>query len=130
MLILRAHHIFCIQGYIGKGYSKDFVKNMDKVVNSLNPDALVKIVTEADDLCSKCPHMLKDHHCDSQAKISFLDASSLKTLTIKPNYIYKYRDLLDALNKNLTFKNFRETCAVCSWFSCGYCKNGLFKNKT
>ena len=127
MLILRAHHLFCIQGYTGKGYSRNFVKSMDKVVNSLTPTALVKITEGADDICRECPHLLKDHLCNRENKVSLLDTSALETLKIKANSIYEYKKLLEALKNNATLKHFRETCATCSWFSYGYCERGIFK---
>ncbi|MDD7224175.1 MAG: DUF1284 domain-containing protein, partial [Lachnospiraceae bacterium] len=33
MITLRPHHLLCTQGYSGKGYSDDFVENMDKIVD-------------------------------------------------------------------------------------------------
>lgn len=28
MFKIRPHHLMCMQAYIGKGYSKDFIENM------------------------------------------------------------------------------------------------------
>ena len=54
---LRPHHLLCTQGYSGKGYSENFVKNMDKVVSRLRTDknAQVQIVFDTDCLCQECP---------------------------------------------------------------------------
>ena len=59
MIKLRPHHLLCTQGYSGKGYSDDFVENMDKIVDYLrnNEDAKIMLKFGDDDLCSRCPNI-------------------------------------------------------------------------
>ena len=54
---LRPHHLLCTQTYSGKGYSSDFVENMDIITSRLRlaPETIVEIVTTTDDICAKCP---------------------------------------------------------------------------
>ena len=61
MLKLRPHHINCIYFYRGLGYSNEFVKNMDKIVNELksNDDIKIKFVKSCDDICECCPNKLQ-----------------------------------------------------------------------
>lgn len=126
MLTLRAHHLICIQGYLGKGYSKAFVKNMDKVVGSLKDTTLIKVISKVDDICIACPHVLENDCCESEDKVSFFDTSVLEALKIKVNNVYSYGTLLDTIRKNLTLKNFKEICVTCTWFPYGYCEKGCF----
>lgn len=51
---LRPHHLLCTQGYSGKGYSEDFVENMDIVVEDIN--YIKENITEEimDDICGSC----------------------------------------------------------------------------
>ncbi len=34
-MILRPHHLLCTQSYEGRGYSAEFIKNMDKNIEIL-----------------------------------------------------------------------------------------------
>ena len=65
---LRPHHLLCTQGYSGKGYSPEFVKNMDAVVRRLRTEQKtpIELVFSTDDLCSCCPDMLA---CDITPEI-------------------------------------------------------------
>ena len=38
---LRGHNLLCIQGFVGKGYSPEFVDNMTRAVQSLDDAAEV-----------------------------------------------------------------------------------------
>ena len=50
---LRGHNLLCIQGFVGKGYSPEFVANMTRVVDSLGRNARIEVVAEPDDLSAK-----------------------------------------------------------------------------
>ena len=58
MLDIRLHHLLCMQAYIGKEYSEEFVENMNFVVNNLKTDKTqtIKIVDTTNDICLKCPN--------------------------------------------------------------------------
>ncbi|WPC43490.1 DUF1284 domain-containing protein [Clostridium sp. JS66] len=128
MLVLRAHHLLCIQGYEGNGYSFEFTKNMDRVVNNLSDNMYVKIVMMVDDICVKCPHKLKDDTCKSQEKVFELDFKVLNELNLIVNRTYLYKDILNSIRENLSYEKFQEICGSCQWFSYGYCKNRMFGN--
>lgn len=55
---IRAHHLLCIPGFQGYGYSSDFIIHMEKIISFLksNPNADLQIVDNTDELCSRCPH--------------------------------------------------------------------------
>ena len=54
---LRGHNLLCIQGFVGKGYSPEFVANMTRVVEALGDAAPVTVIDAPDDLCTACPHL-------------------------------------------------------------------------
>ena len=62
---IRAHHLFCMTLYEGKGYSRAFVSNMDRITEKIRSGEAVslQILAEADCLCRSCPHLAKDHVC-------------------------------------------------------------------
>ena len=75
MIRLRPHHLLCIRGFRGKGYSEAFVRNMREVIGRLNEDAgqTVEMVSGADDICRCCPHLTDEGICDQNEKVSAYD---------------------------------------------------------
>ncbi|SHK53242.1 DUF1284 domain-containing protein [Tepidibacter formicigenes] len=128
-LILRAHHLLCIQGYQGKGYSNEFINNMNKIVNILknNLDTKIKIISKTDFICSKCPSNIGNGLCKSETKVHSLDSKTLEILDLKKNQIYVYKEILSIIKKNLTLEKFQYICKNCEWFKYGYCEKGLFE---
>ncbi|KEH91366.1 hypothetical protein Z965_00555 [Clostridium novyi A str. BKT29909] len=129
MLNLRAHHLFCIQGYLGNGYSEKFIKNMDKIVEKLkaNPSIILKVINKVDDVCRCCPNKLENNLCESEKKVDNLDLKVLEFLKIEPNREYVYEELVKYIKENLTYDVFYDICKNCGWFNMGYCKSQLFK---
>src|SRR5574344_2151191 len=80
MITLRPHHLLCTQGYSGKGYSDDFVENMDKIVDYLrnNEDAKIMLKFGDDDLCSRCPNMDDKKLCRTEEKVRRFDEKTVK----------------------------------------------------
>ena len=128
MLILRAHHLLCIQGYKGNGYSLSFTDNMDKVVNELKEDTCVRVITKMDDICVACPHNLKNGFCESQEKVISFDYKVLAQLKLIEGKTYLYKDILNNIKENLTFEMVLKICGSCDWFRYGYCFSELQKN--
>ena len=58
-VVLRVHHLLCLHGFRGFGYSPEFVSNMQLVRDGLasSPDVEVEVTTSPDDICSACPHL-------------------------------------------------------------------------
>jgi hypothetical protein len=56
---LRAHHLMCVTTYQGKGYSPDFVANMNRVWHALRSGQYpqVEVHAVADPLCQACPNL-------------------------------------------------------------------------
>ena len=128
MLVLRAHHLLCIQGYVGNGYDDEFIKNMDRIVYLLNANPYIKIVSKADVICSSCPNNTIRNLCENEHKVKNLDNEVLKILTISIDNIFRYNSLLKILKENLNHENFTRICSSCEWFSYGYCEKGLFRD--
>ncbi len=129
MLNLRAHHLFCIQGYLGNGYSEKFTENMDEIVDKLkdNPSITLKAINKVDDICKCCPNKLENNLCESEEKVNNLDLKVLKFLKIEPNREYVYEELVKYIKENLTYDTFYDICKNCGWFTMGYCKSQLFR---
>ena len=83
MITMRPHHLLCTQGYSGKGYSDNFVRNMTEIVTVLrsDPNAMVNIRFTTDDLCRCCPAKLTDGVCKDDDKVLRYDAGGSVSLT-------------------------------------------------
>lgn len=116
-IYLRPHHLMCIQSYVGKGYSEEFVKNMDIVVGSLreNGDQIVQLIEENDHICSHCPHNIDGLKCESDEKVITMDKKVLAHLDITPGK-YTYNYLLNRLKEKFTDKAFKDICGDCEWY--------------
>ncbi len=57
-LNIRPHHLLCILGFRGLGYSEKFVSNMEEVAKKLRSDftSFITLVLECDAICAACPH--------------------------------------------------------------------------
>ena len=86
---LRGHHLLCLQGFQGYGYSKDFVLNMTRI-NDLRKsnDCTVTLTNDPDDICSSCPN-LKNDLCENEKHdeiIAKMDDEVLSQLEYKKEY--------------------------------------------
>ncbi len=118
---IRAHHLLCIQGFQGYGYSKDFVDNMDRIIKIINldPDREIELIRECDDICLHCPHHIKGKcrkRIGSSWKIRLIDKRILKELKLKENTTGKVNDFLSFVNKNFrNISDVKNICRCCSW---------------
>jgi uncharacterized protein len=49
---LRAHHLLCLLAYTGKGYSADFLANLDEITARLQAGEDSLLVDGPDDICA------------------------------------------------------------------------------
>lgn len=116
-LILRGHHLLCLQGFQGYGYSEDFTKNMTKI-NDLRKlgETTISITDYADDICKYCPN-LKDNQCmdeNHNARIVEMDGNVLDK--IDKNKEYNSLDLFEKIGEIFTTKKSVENiCFNCIW---------------
>jgi hypothetical protein len=116
---IRAHHLLCIQGFQGLGYSKKFTKNMAKIRDMIlnNPSSFIELVVEVDSICKVCPHnsegkCSKESH--SENKIRIMDSLILQNLDIKKGSVISSAHI-PSLTSNLSRETVKEVCGSCSW---------------
>lgn len=124
MITLRPHHILCIQNYKGEGYSFEFTKNMDKIVENLKSNSMqeIKITFSTDDVCSKCPNKQGEDLCISNYKVKFIDNKVIKYLDLKEE-VYRYEYLINLLKEAINRNSFKDICGQCEWYKKGICKD-------
>lgn len=116
---IRAHHLLCMQGFQGHGYSKDFVINMSQVIKNLkSPNREIEIIAECDAICLPCPHK-KDGVCrknpDSPTEIKNIDMKVLKKLDLRKGGKIKAKDILTIIKTKLKVNDIEDICGNCQW---------------
>jgi hypothetical protein len=120
MFKLRPHHGMCIQHFVGKGYSNDFVANMRAIIEYLNREnPTVELVVSADEICKSCPNLIEGK-CISESKVSKIDSACLCCCDLE-NKSLKYKDYKNLVNNKIIKSNKGKTiCNKCQWHSLCY----------
>lgn len=117
-IVIRAHHLLCIQGFQGYGYTPDFEQHMGSFVVFLNsnPSFKLQIVAENDEICSHCPYEV-DGLCekDSQNEIVKVDNLVIERASLDINQINSIEDTIELINNNLNRNDLVEICFNCNW---------------
>jgi len=125
MYQLRGHHLFCLLGYRGMGYSEEYVENMTLLHQTLrdNPKTLVQLVKGPDQLCEKYPNSGEYHCLDNH--IHQKDEAILEKLGLKIGQILHWEEIETLIRKYVVPSDIKSICADCSWRSYGFCEEGV-----
>ncbi len=123
---LRPHHLLCTQGYGGKGYSGEFVENMNRLTDRLRSGEPVSIRLKfsTDDLCTYCPHMLGEDFCRTNEKVKRFDRKVVEYFHLEEKE-YIYQELVEKIRKEITPEMLADICAGCSWYPVSACKEKI-----
>lgn len=117
---IRAHHLLCIQGFQGKGYSAQFVENMRQKIDFLhnNSSKKIRVIDEWDDICASCPH-LEENICSespgAENKIKNMDIMAMSVLGLECGQEYFFENILDRIRENINLSHLKQICGSCSW---------------
>jgi len=122
---LRGHHLLCLVGYRGMGYSARFTENMSEVYNRLRaePDTMITIVGGPDNLCVCFPED-GDYHCDKES-VTAHDHIVLQRLGLQPGFTGAWSSVLERIRTALVPEDIDVICAGCQWRSYGVCAEGV-----
>lgn len=125
MYKLRGHHLFCLLGYRGMGYSKEYVENMTRMHQSFqnNPKTLIELIEGPDQLCEKYPNSGK-YHC-KDLSIYERDAAILEKLGLRIGQILSWESIEAQIRENVVPSDLQVVCETCSWRSYGVCEEGI-----
>lgn len=130
-LVLRGHHLLCIHGFQGMGYSLDFVKKMATIVDRVRDEEVdfpIKVVTELDDACQACPNK-GESQCEAgigaNDHVFLMDRKVIAQLGLIEGAVYSKSYLLELTAKEITPDDLDYLCANCSWLKYGVCKEGI-----
>ncbi|HWL11811.1 MAG TPA: DUF1284 domain-containing protein [Ureibacillus sp.] len=125
MIKLRGHHLFCLLGYRGMGYSPEYVENMTRIHQRLrnNPETWIQIVNGPDQLCEKFP-LTGEYHCKNTA-IYDRDEAILEKMNLQIGQILKWEEIEARVLKQITPSDIQTVCKTCTWRSYGVCEEGI-----
>ncbi len=117
---IRAHHLLCLRGFQGYGYSPDFIENMTDVIKDIesSPDLLVEVVESCDAICLACPHNREDvclREENSQDKVRDMDRQVLEKLGLKGGQRIRAGDIFPLTDARLENTDVEEICGDCDW---------------
>ena len=114
---LRGHHLLCLQGFQGYGYSKNFVLNMTHI-NELrkNNDCTITLTNEHDDICSSCPN-LKNNLCENEKQNEIIVKMDVEVLSqLNSDIEYNSIDLFNEVSSKFnSLKSVENVCNGCKW---------------
>ena len=116
-LILRGHHVLCLQGFQGYGYDENFVKNMSEINRIRKLDSTsVSVTNEADDICKACPN-LKGGICENQIQNDNIISMDDEVLSkLDPTKEYNSPDLFKKVETTFNSKeSVSKICSKCMW---------------
>jgi len=117
---IRAHHLCCIQGFQGYGYSPAFVANMKAVISNIkaHPSKQIKLVSECDAICISCP---SKRECSTQKsvhshRIKNMDLVVMKKLNIEEGTVMEANEAFRLINSKLNnTSDIEDVCEACKW---------------
>jgi len=117
MIRLRGHHLICLHFYRGEGYSKEYVKNLENVLNRAAEGEEIEVVECADDVCRACP-TLQGEKCVAKpgmdVEIRKIDAKATKRLGVEVGSRVLWQEIKAKVMS--TPKEWLETfCKGCDW---------------
>jgi uncharacterized protein len=128
-LTLRPHHILCRLGFVGYGYSPEFVEEMARIVKTLASGRVKTIILRNgfDNVCRACPHQEGEcgpERLGSRGKAAAdFDTRTLRALKLKLGHPYPLPEINYRI-ASLTPQQFAEICKGCEWQPLGACAKG------
>jgi hypothetical protein len=114
---LRGHHLLCILGFQGYGYSEDFVLNMARINELRKSDkTTIKLINRPDDICSACPNLKDDVYENKMQNENIVKMDNEVLSQFNINQEYNAIDLFnEVVLKFNTLKSVENICNDCKW---------------
>ncbi len=124
---LRAHHLICLHFFNGEGYDRNFIENLEDVLEKVE-DEDIEVCEGVDDVCIKCPFM-KDYKCeyheDAESEVKEMDRMAMELLEIKGDTKIRWQDLKERIPEIFP-RWYANHCYDCDWSNACE-KNGFYQ---
>jgi hypothetical protein len=134
-VVLRGHHLLCVHGFQGMGYSPEFIEKMGEIVKRIRDpeqDFPIQVVRGFDDTCLVCPNKGSER-CeaspDSEEHVQLLDRNVLRHLDLQEGEVYLKSELVERTRQKVEPDDLARLCAGCSWYPYGVCREGIARLK-
>lgn len=117
ILKIRAHHLLCVQGFQGYGYSDKFVEHMGKIAKYIkeNPNAKIRIIDHCDNICEACKNNINDV-CNNRESVDNMDKRLLDKLKLNSEQVVTVSEVFNLVTSKFQgLKDAHEICEECSW---------------
>ena len=130
-MTLRGHHLLCVHGFRGMGYSPKFVERMWEIVEQIRNDEAdfaIRVVAALDDSCSACPHnggtvCLASQNANEH--VLSMDHKVLHKLGLRDGNTYTKSERVRLVATLVEPDDLDQLCEGCSWLRYGVCKEGI-----
>ena len=130
-ITIRGHHLLCMLGFEGLGYSPAFIRNLEEIIRLLSEsdDTSVFLTTSCDAICDACPHQ-DGGACakpgGEAAKAAAWDDAVLEKIAMPPGTLTTVREVYKQVAQRVAEDDIGTSlCADCQWLDLGCCKAGL-----
>lgn len=122
---LRGHHLFCLLGYRGKGYSEGFCTNMTAIYETLRlqPQTIIEIMEGPDVICAAFPAD-QPNHCHNPS-VYRKDQEILGELGLAVGNRLSWEDLCRLAADAIQPSDIHRLCHDCPWEPYGLCQEGV-----
>jgi hypothetical protein len=122
---LRGHHLLCLLGYRGKGYSDGFCANMTEIYETLrlHPETEIEVIDGPDDICRAFPSD-QHAHCGNDS-VYRKDRDILMQLGMAIGNRSSWSEVLGRVAGRVQPEDIRSLCSDCRWEPYGLCKEGV-----
>lgn len=126
---IRGHHILCLPGFRGYGYSEAFTASLSCIRrNVADPTQKIMLLVGSDDICLCCPH-LTEGGCSmvdaSEERVKDMDRMVLAACGLCEGEIIRAGDLFSKAALFISHEAQAGICGGCRWWSLGYCLDGF-----
>lgn len=116
---LRAHHFMCLSTYQGKGYSADFVTEMNRVWREARDGRIAEVsaTAAADPMCLACPHLgdkADPDSCRFQASIGARDRRMMTAMGWEEDQQVSFAEAMEVVHEKHR-ELMAQVCAGCEW---------------
>lgn len=112
---LRAHHGMCLAFFEGKGYSDTFTAHMQKILDHMESNPKLRIVTSGDVICEKCPN-LNSGICGTPDLVLEYDRQVLSRCGLKEEEEISWKKFSELVMEKILVRGEREEiCGNCQW---------------
>ena len=127
LLALKAHHLLCLHGFRGLGYSEAFVAAMQQIKHALTDESTPVVMGLGPDAaCTACPHLATRPACSSDLG-SDRDRAVMAVLEAEPGTVMSWREWQTRIAERVSPAVLNRICRDCSWLPLGYCAAGIME---